>query len=94
MQDKDMVLDILSTTKSNLSTYGTAITECANLNIRESLQEMRNCKEQMQFEIYQLANKKGFYPAPQETSGQELSKAKSDLTQAAAQQQGSGPSMR
>ncbi|WP_077367070.1 spore coat protein [Anaerosalibacter sp. Marseille-P3206] len=65
MQEKDMVSDVLSTTKSSITNYATAITECANAQLRGTLQQLRNEAEQFQYQLFQIAEQKGYYtPAP------------------------------
>ncbi len=66
MSDKEMVNDILSQMKSSLTTYSTSITETSNQQLRQTLQQIRNSDEQFQYQLYQLAETKGFYkPATQ-----------------------------
>lgn len=65
MKDQDMVNDILAGTKASISTYTTAITECSNQQLRSTLQTLRNEAEQIQYQLYQMAEQKGYYmPAP------------------------------
>lgn len=65
MRDQDMVNDILNGTKASINTYTTAIQECANQTLRSTLQTLRDEAEQMQYQIYQMAEQKGWYmPAP------------------------------
>lgn len=65
MQEKDMVNDALSTTKASISCYTRAITECANQQLRGTLQQLRNEAEQFQYQLFQIAQQKGYYvPAP------------------------------
>lgn len=66
MGDKEMVNDILSMIKSSLTTYTTSISECSNQQLRQTLQQIRNSDEQFQYQLYQMAESKGFYkPAVQ-----------------------------
>lgn len=66
MRDQDMVNDILAGTKASINSYTTAITECSNQTLRSTLQTLRNEAEQFQYQIYQMAEQKGWYmPAPQ-----------------------------
>lgn len=80
MQDQDMINDILSGTKASISTYTTAITECSNQELRSTLQTLRNEAEQLQYQIYQMAEQKGYYtPAP--TANQnDIQEIKNSLT--------------
>lgn len=64
--DKEMVNDILSMMKSSLTTYASSISECSNQQLRQTLQQIRNSDEQSQYQLYQMAESKGFYkPATQ-----------------------------
>ena len=65
MKDQDMVNDILNGTKHSIDTYTKAIQECSNQTLRSELQTLRDEAEQMQYQIYQMAEQKGWYmPAP------------------------------
>ncbi len=61
LQDKVMVNDALANMKSGITAYTTAITECANTNLRSALQQIRNKDESAQYELFKLASSKGFY---------------------------------
>ena len=69
MREQDMVNDILAGTKASIGSYTTAITECSSQQLRSTLQTLRNEAEQMQYQLYQMAEQKGYYkaapPAPQ-----------------------------
>ncbi len=53
MDEKTMVNDILSGVKSDLTAYQTAITEAENMNLRQTLQQIRNNDESFQYELFQ-----------------------------------------
>lgn len=61
IQEKIMVNDALSMVKSDLTAYATAITECSNTNLRSTFQQIRNTCEGTQYELYKLAETKGYY---------------------------------
>ena len=61
LQDKMMVNDVLSDVKSGLTGYATVISECINPTLRSSLQQIRNSSENSQYELFKLAQTKGFY---------------------------------
>ena len=66
LRDQDMVNDILTDTKASINSYTVAITECSNPTLRQTLQTLRNEAEQFQYQLYQIAEQKGWYmPAPQ-----------------------------
>jgi len=81
MQEKDMVLDILSGTKASLSNYAKVIMETADQNLRQTFQQMRDGDEKFQYDLYKVAEQKGYYVCSPETSQQDLSSIKSSLSQ-------------
>ena len=79
MQEKDMVNDILSGSKASLGSYAKVITECNDQNLRTTFQQMRDCDEKFQYDLYKIAEQKGYYsPAPQ-ASAQDTADVKSKL---------------
>ena len=65
MQEKDMVIDILSGVKASLGTYAKTIAECNDPNLRQTFQQMRDGDEKFQYDLYKVAHQKGYYqPAP------------------------------
>lgn len=65
MQERDIVNDILAGSKASINSYTTAIQECSCQQLRSTLQTLRNEAEQMQYQLYQIAEQKGYYvPAP------------------------------
>ena len=85
MQERDMVLDILSGVKSNLGTYAKTIAECNDQNLRQTFQQMRDADEKFQYELYKIAHQKGYYhPAPQADQAQCL-QLKNHISQSAMQ---------
>ena len=66
MQEKDMVNDILSGVKASLGMYAKTIVECNDTQLRQTFQQMRDADEKFQYDLYKIANQKGYYqPAPQ-----------------------------
>ncbi len=72
MEEKIMVNDILSGVKSELTAYQTAITECENIQLRQTLQQIRNSDESFQFELYKIAESKGYYAPAQKATTTEI----------------------
>ncbi|MCL2171432.1 MAG: spore coat protein [Defluviitaleaceae bacterium] len=71
MQERDMVLDVLSSTKASLGTYAKNITECNDPQLRQTFQQMRDADEKFQYDLYKIAAQKGYYhPAPQADTNQ------------------------
>ena len=68
MNEKVMVNDILSNVKSSLTAYQTAIAETENMELRQTFQQLRNNDETFQYELFKVAQAKGYYkPAAKAT---------------------------
>ena len=81
MDEKTMVNDILASVKSDLTAYQTAITETENMQLRQTFQEIRNGDESFQYELYKVANNKGYYKPAQKATTTEVQTVKSELQQ-------------
>ncbi len=79
MQEKDMVLDALNTTKASLNAYQTAIIESNSEVVRNTFQQMRNGDEQFQYNLYKVANKKGYYQTPAPADQSEVMQSKTSI---------------
>jgi len=80
MQEKDIVLDVLSGVKSSLSHYATFISETACPNLRQTFQQMRDGDEKFQYDLYKIAEQKGYYACSPQASSQDMSNVKAALT--------------
>lgn len=80
LQDKEMVNDILNQCKSSLTTYANVIAETSNQQLRQTLQQIRNGDEQFQYQLYQLADQKGWYKPSRPASPQDISQVKQQLS--------------
>ena len=81
MDEKTMVNDILASVKSDLTAYQTAITETENMQLRQTFQQIRNNDESFQYELYKVANTKGYYKPAQKATTTEVQTVKSELQQ-------------
>ena len=81
MDEKTMVNDILASVKSDLTAYQTAITETENMQLRQTFQQIRNSDESFQYELYKVANNKGYYKPAQKATTTEIQTVKSELQQ-------------
>lgn len=79
MDEKTMVNDILSGVKSSLTTYQGVITETENMNLRQTIQQIRNNDETFQYELFKLAETKGYYKPAQNATISEVQNVKSEL---------------
>jgi len=76
-----MVNDILASVKSDLTAYQTAITETENMQLRQTFQQIRNNDECFQYELYKVANNKGYYKPAQKASTTEIQTVRTELQQ-------------
>ena len=81
MDEKTMVNDILNVTKSELTTYEGVITETDNMQLRSTIQQIRNECESFQYELYKIAQNKGYYKPAEQATPQEISQVKNELGQ-------------
>ena len=81
MDEKTMVNDILGGVKSDLTTYQNAISECENMQLRSTIQQIRNDCESFQYELYRIAQSKGYYKPAEQATQQEISQVKTELEQ-------------
>ena len=81
MDEKTMVNDILAGVKSDLTAYQTAITEAENMNLRQTFQQIRNSDESFQYELFKIAQNKGYYKPAQKATTTEVDTVKTELQQ-------------
>ena len=79
MEEKYMVYDILEGTKNDIKTYSEAITESANMNLRQTIQNIRNTTESFQYELFKLAESKGYYIPAEPAKPNEIDKIKQNI---------------
>ena len=60
MEEKLMVNDIIQDLKSNVKDYQEAICECDNIGLRQTIQQIRNNEESLQYDLVKIANIKGY----------------------------------
>jgi len=80
LQEKDMVLDVLGGVKSSLSHYATFISETANPTLRQTFQQMRDGDEKFQYDLYKIAEQKGYYATSPAADHQAISSVKQALS--------------
>ena len=77
--EKAMVNDALSNVKSSLTTYANVISECANPNLRQAIQQIRNNCETSQYELFKIAQSKGYYQPATMADDNEVQQTKSEF---------------
>ena len=79
MDEKTMVNDILQGTKAELTTYQGVISEAENIQLRNTIQQIRNNCESFQYELFKIAQTKGYYQPAQQATEQEITQTKTQL---------------
>ena len=79
MDERDMVMDALASSKASLATYAHFITETADDTLRRTWQQMRDSDEKSQYELYKLAEEKGYYIPSSYATKQEMTDVKEQL---------------
>ena len=81
MDEKTMVNDILEGVKSELTTYQGVISETENMQLRQAIQQIRNSDESFQYELFKIAETKGYYKPATKATPTEISTVQSELQQ-------------
>ena len=79
MEEKTMVNDILGNVKADLTAYQTAISESENIQLRQTFQQIRNNDESFQYELFKIAQAKGYYKPAAQATQTEIMTVKNDL---------------
>ena len=79
MNEKTMVNDVLESVKASLTTYQTAISEAENTTLRQTFQQIRNSDESFQYELFKVAQAKGYYKPAAKATVTEISSVKTEL---------------
>ena len=76
-----MINDILGSVKADLTAYQTAISESENMQLRQTFQQIRNNDESFQYELFKVAQSKGYYVPAQKVTPTEINTVKNELQQ-------------
>ncbi len=87
MQEKDIVNDVLSMVNSNLSCYASYIAQTSNEQLRKTLQQIRDHDEKFQYDLYKLAEQKGYYQPAQIADSEDIQQVKSQFESPAGERQ-------
>ena len=75
-----MVNDIIQDFKSNVKDYQEAICECDNIGLRQTIQQIRNNDESFQYELFKVAQAKGYYTPAGQAPQTEIDKVKNEVS--------------
>lgn len=79
MEEKYMVNDVLENVKSSLTTYQGVISEAENMGLRQTIQQIRNNDESFQYELFKVAELKGYYTPASQAPQTEIDKVKTEV---------------
>lgn len=80
MQEKEMVNDLLSQINSSITGYANVISQTENQQLRQTIQQIRNNCETFQYDLFKLAEQKGYYQPAQKANQNEIMQVKSQLS--------------
>lgn len=81
MLEKYVVSDILSQVNSSLGTYAGVIAQASCPEFRKTMQDIRNSCETFQYDLYKVAQSKGYYQPAQIATPEEVQAVKDIFTQ-------------
>lgn len=79
MEEKIMVNDILQGVKNEIYKYQEMILECENMQLRQTIQQIRDNYESFEYELYRVAELKDYYKPSKQASYQEIEDVKKEL---------------
>lgn len=80
MQEKEMVNDLLSQINSSITGYANVIAQTENPQLRQTIQQIRNNCETFQYDLFKLAEQKGYYKPAQPANPNDISQVKSQFS--------------
>lgn len=79
MQEKDMVNDVLSMVNSSITGYSNVLTQACNPQLRQAIQQIRNGDETFQYNLFKIAEQKGYYQPAKMADQNDIQQIKSQL---------------
>lgn len=76
MEEKTMINDIIKDLKFSINDYQNAICECENIGLRQTLQQIRNNEESLQYDLVKIANIKGYSNSSSKAETKEIENLK------------------
>lgn len=80
VEEKYMVNDIFESIKMGLINYQQFISRTENMQLRQTIQQIRNDSESFQYELFKVAEVKGYYTSPSPASQLEIDKIKREIS--------------
>lgn len=79
MDEKVMVNDVLNNVKAELTTYQNIINQTENLGLRQIMIQIRNSNESFQYELFKIAQTKGYYKPAEPATALEIQNIRNEL---------------
>ena len=79
MDEKTMVNDVLDSCKLSLNLYENEIVNIKDMSLRQTIQQIRNNEESFQYEMFKIAQVKGYYIPTGEATVEEINEVKKEL---------------
>ena len=79
MDERTMVNDILVGVKTSLIAFQEVINETENINLRQIIQQIRNYNESFQYELFKVAQVKGYYNESLPANNKDIQKVKTQF---------------
>lgn len=79
MQEKEMVNDVLSQINSSITGYANVISQTENQQLRQAIQQIRNSCETFQYDLFKLAEQKGYYKPAQMADQNDITQVKNQF---------------
>ena len=79
MDEKTMVNDVLNNIKAVLITYQHTINQTENLGLRQIMIQIRNNDESFAYELFKIAQTKGYYKSDDPATVLEIQNIKNEL---------------
>ena len=74
-----MVNDVLSMLNSSITGYANVIAQSSNQQFRQTIQQVRNNCEMFQYNLYQVAEQKGYYKPAAQADQSDIQQVKTQL---------------
>lgn len=75
-----MVNDLLSQINSSITGYANVISQTENQQLRQTIQQIRNNCETFQYDLFKLAEQKGYYQPAQKANQDDIMQVKNQLS--------------
>lgn len=79
MDERTIINDVLELTRARLTCYQNAISETANMELRQTLKQLRDNIESFQYEVFKVASSLGYYIPADPATPKQIQNVKKQL---------------